>query len=57
MHLPIALKINLLLYLYYQEFIDPEKVEWAHLDIASLVFEEATGANGYGAALLAKYLL
>jgi leucyl aminopeptidase len=42
--------------LFLQEFVDVDKVEWAHLDIAGPVWDDkAAVATGFGAQLLAEW--
>lgn len=42
--------------LFLKEFVDPEKAEFAHLDVAGPVLVHDTGlATGYGAAMLAQW--
>lgn len=43
--------------LFLRDFVDTEKVEFAHLDIAGPVWNHSTNvATGYGAAMLAQFL-
>lgn len=44
--------------LFLKEFVDTEKVSWAHLDIAGPVWDDKLGgATGYGAQLLAEWVV
>ena len=43
--------------LYLKQFVDPAKMEWAHLDMAGPVWSEADGPTGFGAATLAAWAI
>lgn len=44
--------------LFLKEFVDVEKIEWAHLDIAGPVWDDKLGgATGFGAQLLAEWAI
>ena len=40
--------------LFLKHFVD--KAKWAHLDIAGPVWDDAKGATGYGAKVLARWV-
>jgi leucyl aminopeptidase len=41
---------------FLKEFVDTEKVEWAHLDIAGPVWDDKSAtATGFGAMTLAEW--
>jgi leucyl aminopeptidase len=41
--------------LFLKQFVDAEKMEWAHLDMAGPVWSDNHGPTGYGAATLAAW--
>ena len=41
--------------LFLKEFVD--KAKWAHLDIAGPVWDDGKGATGYGAKILANWIV
>jgi leucyl aminopeptidase len=44
--------------LFLQQYVDTEKVQWAHIDIAGTAWDDKLGgATGYGAALLAQWAI
>ena len=42
--------------LFLQKFVK-EGVQWAHIDCASPVWDDKEGPTGYGAAMLAAYVV
>jgi leucyl aminopeptidase len=42
--------------LFLQHFVDTQRVPFAHIDIAGPVWDDSTGATGFGARLVTEWI-